>query len=324
FLAIITDGEETANINATPSGVRNIPYYRAGAEFVYRYQDIIFIGSSGSIPLFQGQRTNADRNVKFILLEDEEAHYVGMAHAYRSYLQETAGLGQPSAKPVPLHIELVGGILRDEIIGTTFIDMTTFEQAKDIIAAYADRGVEQLKITFKGWSKDGLYGDQPDHFPVESKLGGKKDLKALADFAKERGVDLYLDANYVRPCQGGDGISAWNDAVRGLDRQIIDSTNYYVSNRISNDEELFYLLRPDKANRFAEKEMDDYEALGVTGLHASHVGELRYSDKNPNHLYSREQTKESWIQLLDLMRQSVGKVSVDYGNAYTLGHVDEI
>ena len=215
YLAVITEGEETAYINATPSGIRNIPMYRAGAEFFYRKQDVMFIGTSGQIPLFQGQRIEGERKVRYILLEDEKANYVGMAHAYREYLQEKTGLEKSKATEAPLHIELVGGILRDEIIGTTFIDMTTFDQAKAMISDYADKGIKELNITFKGWSKNGLYGNQPDHFPVERKLGGKKKLTELASHAKEKGINLYLDANYARPFKNSKGLKARKDAVRG-------------------------------------------------------------------------------------------------------------
>ncbi|MFC5464599.1 DUF5696 domain-containing protein [Lederbergia graminis] len=323
FLAILTEGEETANINATPAGVRNIPIYRAGPEFVYRSQDVVFIGSSGRIPLFQGKRTEADREVKFILLEDEEAHYVGMAHAYREYLQETAGLEKVTENTTPLHVLLVGGILREEIVGSTFIDMTTFEQAKEIIEKYADAGVESLKITFKGWTKDGLYGNQPEH-KAERKLGGKKKLEDLAEFAKKQGVDLYLDANYVRPFNESKGLKPTKDAVRSIDREVTESPNYHVSSRLGNVDQVFYLMRPDHAEEYAKDEIEKYQDLGVSGVHLSYMADMLYSDQNPKHLYTRAQTKESWVKTISLFREKIGKVSVDYGHAYALGHVDEI
>ncbi|MBO1005132.1 DUF5696 domain-containing protein [Pseudogracilibacillus auburnensis] len=324
FLGVITEGEETANINATPSGIRNIAYYRAGTEFFYRKQDVMFIGSSGKIPLFQGQRITGDRRVKFILLEDEEANYVGMANAYRQYLIDNQGLEKQAQSSMPLHIELVGGIVRDEIIGTTFIDLTTFEQAQSIIDDYAEKGVDSLKMTFKGWSKKGIYGNQPRHFPIERKLGGKKRLEQLAEHAKEKGVDLYLDANYVRPFEKSKGMKPRKDAVRGIDREVMKNPNYRVSSRLGHNGQLFYLLKPERAAGYAAKEVDKYKDLGVTGVHLSFMGDLLYSDQDPNHMSERKEAKEAWIDTIDTFKQSVEKVSVDYGYAYTLGRVDEI
>ncbi|MBO0991683.1 DUF5696 domain-containing protein [Bacillus sp. SD088] len=325
FLAIITEGEETANINATPAGIRNINMYRAGAEFFYRNQDTVFIGSSGGIPLFQGERNKADRTIKYVLLEDEEADYVGMAKAYRNHLIEEDVLQKQEEDQIrPLSITLVGGIMRDEIVGSTFIDMTTFEQVKEIIGTYVDQGIDSLKITLKGWSQKGIYGNQPKHFPVERKLGGKKKLTDLVQYAESVGIDLYLNTNYIRPYAKSKGVSASKDAIRGIDREIMENSNYHVSSRVSNSDEIFYLMNPDKAIENAKGEIKKYQDIGITGIHLDHIGELLYSDQDRNKLTSRKDTKEVWTNLLDQFADSIGKVSVDYGFAYVLGHVDGI
>ncbi|MBS4200487.1 hypothetical protein KHA93_12685 [Bacillus sp. FJAT-49732] len=323
YLGIITKGEETANITATPSGIRNIPLYRAGVKFFYRKQDVMFIGSSGIIPLFQGKRITGDKKVKYILLEGEGSNYVGMAHAYRNYLLKEAGLEKRVEKET-LFIELVGGILRDEIIGKTFIDLTTFEQAKSIIDDYADKGIKSLSITFKGWSKKGLYGNQPEHFPVERKLGGKKDLEDLAAYAKKLGVMLNLDVNYVRPFVDSKGLTPRNEAVRGIDREVMKNPNYRVSSRFGHYQQLFYLLKPKYSSEYALKEAPSYKDLGVSGVHFSYAGNLLYTDLDKKNPSSREDMKEIWIKTIDQYKNVVDHISVDYGFGYLLGHVDEI
>ena len=65
-------------------------------------------------------------------------------------------------------------------------------------------------------------------FPVEKKLGGAKDLRDLAAYAKEKGVSLYLQANYARAYEKSDGMSKKKDAIRGMDREVKESPNYYV------------------------------------------------------------------------------------------------
>jgi len=324
FLGIITKGDETANITATPSGIRNIPLYRAGAKFFYRKQDVMFIGSSGIIPLFQSQRISGDKRVKYILLEGEGSNYVGMAHAYRDYLIKESGMQKLVEKETPLFIELFGGILRDEIIGKTFIDLTTFEQAKKIIDDYADKGINSLAITFKGWSKKGLYGNQPDHFPVERKLGGKKDLEDLADYAKKMGVTLNLDVNYVRPFQDSKGLTPRKEGVRGIDRDVTKNPNYRVSSRLGHNQQLFYLLKPKKSSEYALKEASAYQDLGISGVHLSHVGNLLYTDLDTKNPSSREDMKDIWINTIDQYKDYVDRISVDYGFGYLLGRIDEI
>jgi hypothetical protein len=323
YLGIITEGAEAANINATPAGIRNIPLYHTGAELIYRKQDVMFIGSSGKIPLFQGKMIAGDRKVKFILLEDEDANYVGLAKAYREYLIDI-GVKAIDQKDVPLNIQLDGGILRDEILGSKFIEMTTFDQAQSIIDKYVKKGITHLNITLNGWSKNGIYGNQPAHFPVDKHLGGEKDLQDLVTYAKEKGVSLNLSANYVRPFQESDGFSKRTETVRGIDREVLESPNYHVSGGFGNRNEIFYLLKPEKTYSYISNEIDKYKELGISGVHLNYMGDLLYSDLDPNEYTSRKQTASTWVKSLDILRKEVGKTSVDYGFAYTFGHVDEI
>jgi|HigsolmetaGSP12D_1036236.scaffolds.fasta_scaffold00239_12 hypothetical protein len=325
FLGIATKGETDALINGTPSGIRNIPMYRASVEFVYRKNDVIFIGSSGDIPLYQGELVKGDREVRYVLLQGDDAGYVGMAKAYRKYLTDEAGVKPVAREAMPLNVTLYGGVLRDEVIGTTFIAMTTFAQAKSVIDAYGGKGVTNLQLTLEGWSKDGEFGNQPDHFPADSHLGGYADLKDLADYAKSKGVALYLKANYVRPYVDSDGFDKKADATRGLDRSVMKSYNYWVSNGYNNRSEIFYYLKPDHAyDKYIAREIEEYRKLGVAGVDLQYMGDTLYSDQDLKHLFSRQQTVDVWVKALDAFRQNVGKTAVDYGFAYTLGHVDRI
>ena len=107
-----SSGQYDAKINATPSGIRAIPMYRTSVEFLYRKQDVIFIGTSGQIPFFQAEKIKGDRKVSYLLLQGEDAGYVGMAKAYRGYLQKEQNVKAIEQKGVPLNIRLYGGLER--------------------------------------------------------------------------------------------------------------------------------------------------------------------------------------------------------------------
>jgi hypothetical protein len=325
FLGIVTQGDFDAKINAVPAGIRNIALYRTSAEFIYRHDDIVFIGNSGEIPLYQGQMVAGDRQVKFVLLQGDEAHYVGMAGAYRRYLQETGKLEKLTERQAPLHLRVFGGVLRYEIIGKTFIRMTTFEQVREIMEAYRSRGVEQLIVTLEGWSKQGVYGKQPQHFPVESALGGYKDLEELAEYARAQGIRLYLQANYVRPFDKTGRFRRNRDAVYGILKEPQPDYQYYLSERFNKMEERFYWLKPERVfASWIEPEMKDYRRLGVAGVHLEWMGTTVYSDQDPRRRTDRRQTGEVWVRTLERVREQVGEAAVDYGNGYVLGYVDRI
>jgi len=326
FLGVVSQGDHDAKINATPAGIRNIQLYRASAEFIYRNDDIIFIGDNPSeIPLYQGRMIGGDRMLEIILLQGEDANYVGMAKAYREYLIERQGLERIVEAELPLQIRIFVGVLRYEVLGETFISMTTFEQVKSIIDAYKARGINNLEITIEGWSKGGVYGTQPQHFPVESALGGQKGLKELANYASSQGVRLYLKANYVRPFEEEGDFRKNRDAVYGIKKEPQQSYDYWLDTRWNDPDKLFYLLKPERVyNNHISKEMKRYGELGISGVHLQYMGDTLYSDQDPKHPSTREQTKQVWVRALDDFRAATGRTAVDYGNAYVLGHVDRI
>jgi len=326
FLGVVSQGDTDAKINATPAGIRNIQLYRASAEFIYRNDDIIFIGNNPSeIPLYQGRMISGDRMLEIILLQGEDAHYVGMAKAYREYLIARQGLEPVVQADIPLQLRIFAGVLRYEVIGKTFISMTTFDQVKSIIDAYKSRGIRDLEITIEGWSKGGVYGTQPQHFPVESKLGGLKGLKELASYASSQGVRLYLKANYVRPFEEEGDFRRNRDAVYGIKKEPQQSYDYWLDTRWNDPDKLFYLLKPERVfDNHISKEISRYEELGIAGVHLDYMGDTLYSDQDPKNLTTREETKQVWVQALDELRAAIGRTAVDYGNAYVLGHVDRI
>ncbi|WP_169087923.1 DUF5696 domain-containing protein [Paenibacillus sp. PL91] len=324
-LGIVTKGQYDAKINGTPSGIRAISYYRTSAEFIYRWSDVIFIGTSGEIPFFQGNWIKGDRQTRYVLLQDKEADYVGMAKAYGKYLQQEQGLQPAEQTEVPVRVKLLGGIMRDEVLGSTFISMTTFDQAREMIDAFQQKGIANLELTFSGWSDDGLYGDQPDHFPVEKKLGGAKDLKELAAYAANKGVSLYLEANYARAFSESDGMKETKDAIRGMDREVAPSTDYFVGSRWNDDSRLYYWMKPERViSKHLNKELKDYANLGISGVHLAYWGDTLYSDIDPKSQTSRGETAAAWVKAADAIREATGGTSVDYGFAYMLGHIDGI
>lgn len=324
FAAIVTEGDHDAKIVAAPSGYQNIGLYRASVEFTYRNDDVIFIGDSGEVPMYQGGMIQGDRGVRYVPLQGEQSGYVGMANAYRSYLTNDLGV-----KPVPqdrpeLQLQLVGGVVRDEILGSTYVKMTTFEQVKEIIDRFTEQGVDAMGVTLEGWSDGGVFGSQPLHFPVAGKLGGSSRLADLANYAKSKGIRITLDANYVKPFADSGTFKESKDVIRGLNREPMVVRQANLATLQQQKGMKFLLLKPETAVSKMNKELAKYEKLGISGIRADHVGELLYSDQSPSSLYSRKQTAESWKEVLDSVKNRIGGAAVNYGNAYTFGHVNRI
>lgn len=324
ILGIITRGDSDAKINATPSGVRNIPLYRTSAEFMYRNDDVIFIGNSGEIPMIERTLIPGDRTIRYILLQDDQADYVGMAHAYRDYLMKDLGIAPVQDQSARFQLRLIGGVVQDEIIGSTYIPMTTFDQARTIVDRMLGLGVKRIEVTYDAWNDGGKYGNQPEHFPVQDELGGNKELKKLAVYLEQKGISLYLNANYVKPFAGSKELKPKRDVIRGLNNEPMPLFRNWLDTHQMSDFK-FYLMKPQHVlEQHIVPEAKKYAELGIDGIHLEWMGELLYSDHTDIPPFRRAQTIDTWRKSLDLVRKLTGAAAVDYGFAYTFGHIDRI
>ncbi|MFD0962058.1 DUF5696 domain-containing protein [Paenibacillus chungangensis] len=327
YLGIITAGQYDAYIHASPKGFRNAEYYRASTEFIYRYEDVMFLGKRTSIatPIAQGERIAGDRTVRYVLLQGEDADYSGMAHAYRQYVMEEQGV-RPVSQPseLPFQLTLLGGVQRNEMIGKSFVSMTTFPQARQLIEQLRASGIPRLEVMIDGWSKDGRYGAQPQHFPASRQLGGGSALQQLAAYCKEQGIPLYLAANYVKPYSQRADISPSRDGIRGIHKEVVVITRPQRDTLQQSNQEFTY-LNPDVALKRMNKELAGYKQLEVAGLHLDGMGDTLYSDHNRKRPSTRENTALHWREALAAAGGiSGGGATVDYGFGYALDLADHI
>ena len=324
FAAIVEGGAHQARITAAPSGYQNVNLYRTAVEFVYRNDDVVFFGNSNEIPLFQSEAGQGDRSVRYVLLEDDKANYAGMAEAYRDYLIGERGVQPLPAQRLPLQLHVTGGVLQDEILGSTYVAMTRFAQAAAMLDAFAQAGVGELELTLDGWSKDGVLGRQPRHFPAERKLGGNDGLERLIERAHELGAAVYMNANYVMPYADNRSFKPAKEAIRGLDREVAAQRTPNLATLQPRGADQFYLLKPQLATGYLTGELERYAALGVDGLRLAHMGSMLYSDQDAKGQTDRAHAIAAWTESLERARSAVGKAAVDYGFAYTFGSVDRI
>ncbi|OZB90684.1 DUF5696 domain-containing protein [Paenibacillus sp. XY044] len=311
FLAVMTKGEDSANVSAMAPGLKS-SFYQVFSSQIYR-EEYLYRMSRLAAPskAVQKERLNRDREVEYRFLNGADADYVGMAGAYRSYLQETGRLTE-ALKPVdhvPLYLKIMGGNYEKAFGRIRYVAATTFEQAGDIVSTLQSKGVASLRTIFYGWQNEGDY-NMEKRFPIDPALGGESAAKTFVSGMKERGVPVSFSEDFLW-VDGHSSFSGKTDAIRG-----IDGTAYV--------DEGWYIAKPAYTAVTAADTVNRLKKLGVDGIHFSGIGEMLLNDYEPSGIQTREYAKTVYDGLLKYTREALGSASVNQGDAYALGQTDYI
>lgn len=328
FVAMVEKGQYNANIVAYPGGV-NTNLYWISAQFVLRHP--YFQPTSvnmGGFNTFESSRDNGDMQVRYVFLSGSAANYVGMAKTYQTYLKGKHWLSAPvkGGATVPLRIEILGAEMKPGLFGQHVVDVTSFDQAQRMIEDLAHRGIHNVLVVYRGWNAGGLTGQNPTMFSVESSLGGAVGLSRLQQYCRQHGIPLYLYSDFTEAYRSTGAFHIRLDGVRNIANQVIKQPALNpletAHTRLAN---LFlYYMNPKVAERIAKTAADNWKQMGIKGVAVDHVGSILYSDHNPGRLSTRRQTAVVDEQMADLLKHTVGSVSLYAPNDYMFRFAREV
>lgn len=322
FLGVIVEGDYDAKIVAAPAGYI-VDYYRTNAKFVMRREYLAPLRRDTTVQTVESQRIRTDRAIRYYLLPEDQASYTGMALRYRQHLIEEQKLrvGRVANEDgvAPMHLRIFHSVLEDRILVDHLVVMTTFEEAQEMVQELINRGVEAIDVSLVGWTRDGYAGRYPRRLPVEKAIGGEEGLREFAQWARSRGIRVYLEDNYIDAYSQNGGFSRRGDVVRDPSRLPIRNE---WSPGFRRDR---YLLSPLVAlENFARRDIPRVAELGVSGLDFERFGWTLISDRNANYRAERRDVAEAWTEIVKLSRDYMGGAVVQGGNMYLVPHVDKV
>ena len=321
FANVILEGDADAQLHVVPGGV-SVEVNRIFNTFLYR-QAYSITGSQISTTggddvknlgtMFETDRVTGNRVSRYLFLNHENADYSGMANATRQLLTEQGDLRQnvTESEQAPLMIDLVGGVTKKSFIFNTFISMTNFSQAEEIITDLLNNGVKNLSVNYNGWSKNGV-AKSPSDYKAASKLGGKSGLKKLAEFCSEQQVPLNLQVDFVSAVKDKGSFSMNQDTAR-------DPNGYMYM----DSKQLNFLLRPLSFLKRNDKLLNYLKGIPVFGITYDKLGSTLYKDET-NLDYSRGKTADTFAQAV--LSKDAEKVTAQAsgGNLYLLKNTTSI
>jgi hypothetical protein len=332
FVAVIENGDAIGNIEADISGRTNSYNYVFSSYGLSASEQLTLSGNwnSQTVPRFQQQSYNGDITIRYGFLQGEDANYTGMASYYQNYLVEKHNLAKlQEEKETPFYLELIGGITKKKfflgIPYNSYESLTTFEEAQAILQQLKVKGINNIKLRYIGWFNGGTSHTIPSSASVDSKLGGKQDFKKLLGYASNNGIDVYPDAAFMQVFRDSLGFSPKKDGARHITGQVVHVYPYYAASYLEDkDKAPAYVLSPSKLSGVVDRFLKDYRKLAVSGLSLRDLGNEINSDFNEKRLITREESKQLAQEQLSKIDESVSRLLINGGNAYSLPFAESV
>jgi hypothetical protein len=332
WFAVIEKGDGIASINADISE-RNNSYNNVFASFAIRGEDELELYKGNrveEIQLLTDAHYEGDVQVRYSFLSGEEANYSGMAKNYRDLLEKQGDL-QPISEQgdMPFYLSVLGAVdKRKTFLGVPYqglIPMTTFDQAGDIVDRLKSDNVANVRMRYQGWFNEGMNHIVPDKVAVDSVLGGKKNIKSLADKLEKTGGKLYPDVAFQHVYRNKGNFTPASDAARFVTREEAARTPYNRAfNTMDYDLGTYYLLSPAKLPYYVEQFMNGYEKIDNDAVSLRDLGELLHADYRVNRVIFRETAKNIVTEQLGMIKKRYPNVLISGGNAYALAYADQL
>lgn len=332
FLGIIESGDAVATINADVAG-RVSSYNRVSPAFELMERGRVTIGSgpqSSSKLLFEDTLASEDMQVRYRFLSGTKATYLGMANAYRWYLQENGTL--PSSEELlrpRFHLQLIGAIdVARSFAGISFRQirpLTTIDQAYRIVDELRGSGLDCVTLRYSGWLENGLRHTFPKNLEPESRVGRPSDFRQFAEQMGSIGVPVVGDVHIPEVYTSGNGFSPGRDASRYLSQAIARSYEYNIATFQRNLEySPGYYLSPRHYESLAGDVARSIDELWFDGLVVPGFGRYLRGDYRDDQLIGREETRARIEKALNVLNQGDRVVAVEGGNLPTLRYADHV
>lgn len=318
FLAVIHEGEEYSELYASPGGVFS-DYNWVTAQMRYRqtfFQTTNENTGDGFITYNKEEPFQADRSIRYHLLNEGQTDYVGMASRYRQHLMEVRGMERITNEDqkIPLHISFIGGATERGLVNDRYVTATSTSDAMQIVQKLYGLGVEKMSVTYLGWQQNG-YASYGGLFPVEQRMGGTEGMKKFIQFAHSLDIPVYLQAGYMFNNTGGDGFVRRYHGARNLGGELLARGNFFNS---------FSMVSQQFLEQTVNKDLDEYEKLDADGIQFEYTGRYLNTDYNTNYGANRKEAKELHHRIFSTVQERLGSVQARSVNAFAFDTVDHI
>ena len=213
LLAVVTEGDAYAYVNATVNGQATTSINSAWFSFEFRATDTYTIGTKTPLTVFQSGDVRIDRiAVRYYVMSGDEVNIADLADTYRNYLIEEKGLTKQSMEDsADLYVTTMGGTVKKQSVLGFPVDMqtvaTSYDEALEIVQKLKDLGVDGLTLIYNDFNDCGVTGKISDGVNYSKKLGGENAFDDLYGYMKNNGFTMYPGIDIMEYVRSGYGYS---------------------------------------------------------------------------------------------------------------------
>lgn len=333
MMVVADKGDTCATINAYTKGQEKTSYNACYFDFEIRTDDEYLMGGDAN-PLAVYEKRGIlvpEIEVRYYPVSNSdksEVDYVDIADTYRDYLTKEQGVTKSAAADKSaLYVDFYGAVMKQEtVLGFPVMmqhETTSFEEAKTILEKLKELGVDDLVVNYNQWTTADIKEKVSDDAKPASKLGGKKDFKALKAYAEENGIALYPAVDNLTFESGNGYFTMTDTAIRvsnAYSRQIEYDLNHGVENQFYD---AISLLSPRKYEKMFKSLSKSYSKAEINNISLGSATTVIYGDYGRKSV-SREMFKFNLQSYLEEMKGSIGSILADGANAYVLKYVDHV
>ena len=337
LLAVVTEGDAYASVNATVSGQATTSINSAWFSFECRATDTYTIGTKTPLTVFQSGDLRIDKiSVRYYVMSDSELNIADLADIYRNYLIEEKGLAKQSMEDSSdLYLTTMGGTVKKQSVLGFPVDMqtvaTSYSEALEIIQKLKELGVDGITVTYNDFNDCGVTGKISDGVNYSGKLGGKNAFDELYGYVKSNGFTLYPSVDIMEYVRSGYGYSFTLNSSKRMTNAYATQTAFELAYGLPDTEvkPSWTILSPYYWPDLFNKITDSFKKEGIDSISLTQATAVLYSDFGRRNADGKEHIlrQDAMDLLINGYRQLNGagiSIIAQECNAYALPYVSAI
>ncbi|MCL1988941.1 MAG: DUF5696 domain-containing protein [Firmicutes bacterium] len=336
FAGIIDEGASYAAIRAEVAGMGS-PYNRVHPTFRLIHGALLDVaGRADAQLLLHEWQLPQDEYITIRYTFTETPGYVGMAVAFREFLQERhPQLNDRVQAPMTAMVEILGSALTNQhFLGFPVerpFALTTFSQAGEMLETLADFGWQGVPVMMRGMHNDSIDHVIPTSLDMVSQLGSRAAMTNLLNTADRLGFDFFIEGDFVnmRGNRLFNGFSLNRDAARQANRRRVEHNGFsHIFFGENGSESVLadptILATPEFTTRIIHNFVDEAAGHGINNIAFRSMAAQLAGDFNEDRHVTREKSMNMRQETLATLQNSGTGVWLNYGFSYAVPFADII